>query len=169
MSKEIEQLKTRFHDQQAQREAERKKHEPNVNERMAADTPDVISTYDFWCDACEEDFSSAAWKEVHRIYGDPVVTYRTRHECGTLCTRLVSHRDHDQYYHQSVKVRLQRNQYVAEMLRPDDFGFRSLYGDPEFDKTLREAEEKAIEEERERGFRGLSHETQEKLLRIRNG
>lgn len=169
MTKDTDRLKKRFYDQQVERDLERKRHEPNVNERMAADTPDTISSYDFWCDECEEDFSAPAWKTVHRLYGDPVVAYRTRHECGNECIRLLSHRDQDPYYQQSEKVRRQRNIYTADMLRPDQYGYRSLYGRPDFDKTLREMEENAIKEERERGFNGLSLETQEKLARIRGG
>src|SRR3990167_10059863 len=92
--------------QEAQ-ERERELHKKRPNERMVENTPDTISSYDFWCDDCEMDWSGAASKTVHRLYGDAVVTFRAKHECGNECVRLVSHRDHDPYYQKSEKIRIQ--------------------------------------------------------------
>ena len=165
MNKETERLKQRVRDKQEALERNRQMMKPNLNERMAEDTPDLISSYDFWCDVCEEDFTQAAYKTVSRIYGDPVVAYRTRHECGNDCIRLISHRDYDPYYQLSVKIRRQRNEYRIEALQAEDYGFATNYGNPyaKFEKELAEQEQKIIENERANGFRGLSLKAQQQL------
>jgi len=120
-------LKNRVKDVQGQLDIEKERKKPNPNERMVENTPDIVDTYDFWCDECEKDFSSRAYKTVHRLYGDAIVSYRARCECGNECQRLVSHRDHDPYYARSEKVRRSRGEFSQDMLQPDQYGFNTLW------------------------------------------
>ena len=168
---EIARLKQRVKDIQDEQARERELHKPKPNERMAEDTPDFIESYDFWCDVCELDFTAPAYKTVHRLYGDPVVCYRTRHECGEECVRLISHRDHDPYYQKSEKIRRQRNEYVADVLQAEQYGFKTRYGDPyeKFNKDLEKREKEIIQSEKDKGFKGLSLQAQQELNRLRNG
>jgi hypothetical protein len=167
---EIERMKSRVYERQVQLQRDRELHKPSPNELMAENTPDMISSYDFWCDECDEDFSSPAYKTVHRLYGDPVVCYRTTHECGNDCLRLVSHKDHDPYYWKSGKIRRQRALYAQDVLQADDYGFRTLYGAPyrEFEKEIGRQEEDIIRREREKGFKGLSLKAQEEMAHLRD-
>jgi len=163
-------LEQRVKDQQASLARERELHKPTPNERMAEDTPDFISSYDFWCEDCDIDFSSEAYKVVHRLYGDPIITYRAEcPECGQECVRLVSHRDHDNYYNLSERIISDRNQYAVEVLQHEEFGFETYYENPfkKFDIDLKAKEERIIRMEREKGLKGLSLATQEHLRNIR--
>lgn len=171
MTGEIERLKQRVNDIREENEKDRLLHKKRPNELMVENTPDFIESYDFWCSECEEDFDSPAYKTIHRLYGDPIVCYRTRHSCGNECVRLVSHRDHDQYYQLSEKIRRQRNEYARDALQADEYGFRANYGNPyaEFEKNLIEKEEKIIQNERDKGLKGLSLEAQQKLAKLKNG
>jgi hypothetical protein len=169
MSRETERLKKKFLDRQAAIDEERRRIRRTPNQVMAEDASRAeVSTYDFWCDECQEDFAAPAYRTVHRLYGDPVVCYRARHGCGEECVRLVSHRDHDLYYARSEKVRRQRAQYEAETITPDRPGFRTLYGRQGFEDGLEETERSTIERAREIGHRGTSLGLAEELDRIRN-
>ncbi len=169
MSKEVEQGKKRVKEVQESLQRERDLHQPKANEVMAEDTPDFISQYDFWCDECEEDFTASAFKSVSRLFGDPIVAYRTKcPDCDNPCYRLISHKDHDHYYDKSLKVRINRNKYVVDVLQHEDYGFQTHYGNPfkEFEADMKKREEQIIQEEHERGFRGLSLHSQQELSRL---
>lgn len=168
---EVARLKQRVRDIQEAKDRERELHRPRPHERMAEDTPDTIDAYDFWCEVCEVDFTVPAYKTVHRLYGDPVVCYRTQHECGNDCIRLISHRDHDPYYQRSEKIRQQRNEYITEVLQANQYGFKTYYGDPykKFNDDLEKCEQKIIQSERDKGFKGLSLQAQQELSQLRNG
>ena len=149
---------------------EREMKKPSPNERMVQEAMDEISSYAFWCDNCQEDFNSPAYKTVHRLFGDPVVCYRTHHEeCGEECIRLITHRDHDPYYYLSERINLQRNEYTSDLLQAEQYGFQTHYGDPflEHERELKLKEERIIMGYKEKGLAGGSLGEQERLRRMR--
>lgn len=153
------------HQESLAKDRERKKKKPN--EWMAEEAGAEVKAYDFWCDECEVDFTQEGYKTVHRLFGDPIVAYRTEHECGNECIRLMTHRDHDDYYIRSDKIQEQRNQYETEFLMHEQYGFNTLYGNP-FHKTEKEKEE-YVEKvmSSEVGLKGRSLKQKEKLRKLK--
>lgn len=137
---------------------------------MDEDLPDSLPAYDFWCDNCQLDFSASCYKTRHRLFGDTVAVYRGECPiCEDKCHRLVTHRDEDLYYQKSTKIRRERNQYAWEVFQLEDYGFKTHYGNPYTyqHEKLAQKEWKIIEAEREKGLRGLSLETKERLRKLR--
>src|SRR3990167_9425573 len=119
---------------------ERERKKPTPNERMAENAKDYVSSYDFWCENCQEDFTNEAYKSVHRLFGDAIATYWTEHEkCGNESVRLITHRDHDSFYYQSDKIHAQRGEYAADVLQAGQYGFQKHSGKvfEQFDKDRR--------------------------------
>lgn len=168
-------LKKRIEDQHKLLDQERemkKKMEEKPNKRMEEDAPDRLPLFDFWCDTCQEDFSMPCYKSRHRLYGDTIVVWRaTCPDCETDCIRHITHKDEDLYYDKSTKIRKQRNQYAWEALQPDQYGFRTHYGEPykEFMRKCQDREKMIIEEERSEGLKGLSLERKQKLRKLYRG
>lgn len=152
---EITKAKNRVMAHQKRLAEERERNKPSINERMIEEGKSFIDSYDFWCDVCEEDFTASASRHVHRLYGEPMVTYRAHHECGEECVRLITHRDADPYYDLSEKIHEQRNEYTADLLRHEDYGFKTLYGEPfeDYNKRLKKREERKILEREGQGFK----------------
>lgn len=164
--KEFRRLKKRTEDHQKLLDQERERKKPMPNARMEEDTPDRLKRFDFWCSVCQEDFEASCHKTRHRLGGDWIAVWRARCPwCEEGCLRHITHKDEDPYYRRSDKVRRQRNQYAAEMLQAEDFGFKTHYGQPypEFIKRMQKNERKIIEEQREQGLKGWSLESKEKL------
>lgn len=157
-------------DIQDKQKRDREMAKPTPYERMAEQAMDEVFSYAFWCDSCQEDFDSPAYKTVHRLFGDAVVCYRAYHEkCGEESIRLVTHRDHDPYYHLSERVHLMRGEYADDVLQADQYGFRTHYGEPfeEFERKLKLKEERIIMGYKEKGLAGGSVREQERLGRLR--
>src|SRR3990167_9345925 len=134
---ELQRLSQYAEDVQAKLKEERELNKPSIHEKMAEEAKPFIDAYAFFCEECQEDFDAPAYKETHRFFGDYIVTYRAIHEenengkeCGEECIRLVTHRDHDPYYYLSERVNMQRNEYYADLLQHDQYGFETLYGNP---------------------------------------
>lgn len=166
---EEERLTQRIKDLQRLQDQDRERRKPKPNIRMDEDLPDYLPRYDFWCDYCQEDFSASCYKTKHRMFGDPISVYRARCPiCEEECHRLVTHRDQDLYYQKSTKVRRQRNQYAWDTLQAGDYGFKTCYGNPyaECDEKLARKEEKILQEERDKGLRGLSLEAKRRLRKL---
>lgn len=173
---EAERLHRYSKDVMAKQEEERRMAKPSIHQKMAEEAENFKSHYSFFCEECQEDFVSPAYKVVHRFYGDYIVTYRAIHEeneddeeCGEECIRLVTHRDHDPYYWLSDKVNRERNEYSVDLLQAEQYGFKTHYGNPwgETEDKLKEREEKILSRAREMGLRGDNLATQERLRRFR--
>jgi len=164
---EFDRITKRIEDQQylLDQDKERKKKKPNV--LMEEETGEQIANFDFWCDVCQEDFISPAYKTKHRLYGDSVAVWRAQcPDCEEEAIRLITHKDEDPYYYKSTKIRFQRNQYATELLQADDYGFNSTYGNPHRStEQMLEDQEKDIlqKEEWGKGLKGKSLKTQEYL------
>ncbi len=166
-----EQLAKQFvQDIQEQKRIERERQKPSPNKRMAEDAKDYLDSYPFWCDECEKDFDAECHKTWHRLYGDWIAVYRGYCDCGEECVRHITHKDHDPYYQKSERINRDKNHFAVETLQAEEYGFRTHYGEPwkEYYAKLQRAEEKIITGEREKGFGGLSFQSQEELKRIRN-
>ena len=168
---EIERLKKRTRDQQEMMRQERQRQKLNPNENMDADIPNRLSSYDFWCSLCQEDFSAPAWKTRYHSDGSLIAVLRGQcPECGETAVRYVTHRDQDPYYQRSWKIRRQRNQYLIETLQAEQYGFRTHYGEPygEFQKGLQREEEIALGVDRKAGLRGPSLKAKERIERFKH-
>lgn len=150
---------------------ERARNKPKPNENMDDDVPERLAFYDFWCDDCEMDFTVPAYKTSSFLDGHKISTIRGRcPECGQEAVRYATHRDQDKYYQKSRKIMIARNAYRLEMLQGQEYGFRTMYGNPDKDfieKKMKE-EQEIIEQERGIGLRGAGLETKEKLSRLYN-
>lgn len=140
------------HQEQLDLERERKKLRPNEN---MLDGMSKTIIYPFWCDVCKQDFTARARMFKHRLHGDWIATYRCKcPDCENDCVRYITHKDHDPYYNKSLSVRKQRNEYSSDVLQPDDYGYKTHYGNPweEFDKRMEMENERLRGRQRDMGF-----------------
>lgn len=167
--RETERLKKYTEDFQDDLRKDRDRRKPGPNENMDRDIPDRLSSYDFWCCECQEDFRSPAVKSRYRLEGDVIATLRGEcPECGEVAIRYATHRDQDPYYQKSTKIRRQRNKFVVDMLQGQEYGFRTHYGDPdtEFNKIIAEQEEGIMRADMSTGLRGQSLKAKRKIEEI---
>lgn len=164
-------VRQRIKDQQNELEKERaRRKRKSPNERMEEDAPERLGRYDFWCDNCQEDFEAPCYKTRHRIYGDTIAVWRAScPECGDPAVRHITHRDEDQYYEKSQKIRVQRNRYAWETLQAGQFGFKTHYGNPnkKGEENLEARARRIIGMERKQGFKGMSQEARQKLKTLK--
>lgn len=143
-------------DQQKLQDQERRRKKKSINELMEEDKPDHLDTYGFWCENCQEDFDAPCYKTRHRLYGDTIAVWRAQcPECEETAIRHITHKDEDQYYQRSAKIRAQRIQYAHEILQAGDYGFRTKWGQPypEFEKMMRAKEEKKVKKQLDQGLK----------------
>ena len=165
---EIERLQQRTKGYQEDLRKDRERRKPKPNQRMDDDIPQVLSSYDFWCEDCQQDFSAPARKTSYKFEGNVISTIRgICPECGITAIRYATHRDQDPYYSKSLIIRRQRNQYALEMLQAEQYGFRTQYGEPyaEFNRKMAEKDEKRFNERIGTGLKGLSLEEKEVFLK----
>jgi len=166
MTTETERLKKRTEEIQEDLRKDRERRKPKPNENMDRDIPDFVKSFDFWCDTCQEDFTSSARKTRYRLEGDVIATLRGEcPNCGEVAIRYATHRDQDPYYQKSLKIRRQRNQYIIEMLQGREYGFKTHYGDPdaEMNKTIMREEERIMRADLDTGLKGQSLRAKRKL------
>lgn len=87
------------------------------------------TTFEFWCGRCQVDFPAPAYK-----------SWNDRYEAGSwisqcpLCedivVRYINDKLSDPFYDLSEKIAVMRGSAAGDMLRPEQYGFRTLYGDP---------------------------------------
>ena len=156
---EVERLTLRAKEIQAELAKDRERNKKKPNERMDEDIPEFIASYDFWCDVCQEDFTAPARKSGYTLDGNKISTIRGRcPHCETTAIRNATHRDRDRYYHKSLKIRKQRNEYALDLLQAGQFGFKTHYGAPykEFTEKLIIEDENKFNKRRATGLKGLS-------------
>lgn len=150
---EINEAQQFVSDIQEQKKLERERAKPSPNKRMVEDAKDYVESYPFWCENCG-DVELGGHKVWHRLYGDWIATYRAYCDCGEELIRYITHRDSDPYYYLSDKINSDRNEFAAEMLQADDYGFKTLYGEPYAEYVARQQkhEERIFNKRRELGF-----------------
>ena len=123
---------------------------------------------DFWCDKCQEDIKAPAHKSWSHFYctGSWLSFCAT---CGSVLVRYINDKAHDPYYERSRKIAIMRAEGEADMLRPDQYGFRTLYGDPhqEWMKQRQIREESVRAKYAAYGLRGASIEQETEEERIK--
>ena len=105
--------------------AERKK---QSKERVAFEKLPQYTKHEFWCTRCAIDFVAPAykvWSEEHETASWCAFCPK----CGSHVHRYITHKTIDPYYLQSVKMAAMRSVHEEDMLQPDQFGFKVLYGD----------------------------------------
>ena len=100
----------------------------------------------FYCRPCRKDFVAPAWKEWSFFFNCGSWFSRCP-DCGGECARYISQKTKDPYYELSNEIRKMRGDFATDMLRPDQYGFKTLYGEPF-------AEWQAEQQRREEELRG---------------
>ncbi len=96
-------------------------------------------THSFWCEKCQKDFDSGAYKTGNR-YGEWFVAKCPK---GHKNIRYITERHLDPYFRKSEKLRKQRIFYRKDLLQPGQAGYDVAYPEmkKQFDKQT-EADEK---------------------------
>ncbi len=127
-----ERIRQRVQDQQAVLEQDqniKKAHRLDSKEKRAFDRLPDQTTFEFWCPRCLVDFPAPAYKSWNDRY--EVGSWMSQCPlCEDIVVRYINDKLSDPYYDQSEKIAIMRNTGAADMLRPDQYGFRTLYGNP---------------------------------------
>jgi hypothetical protein len=100
-----------------------------------------VALSEFWCENCQIDFAVPSYK-VWSFYHNLGSWHSVCPQCEVLVVRHINNKGADTYYEKSIKMRVMRNQFSEDMLRPTDHGFRTLYGDA-FEGYYRRFQERA--------------------------
>lgn len=98
---------------------------------------------DFFCRFCAIDFTVPAHRMWSFFYNCGA-WHSYCPECGVEVVRNISDKTSDPYYEESVKIRDMRGRFSKDMLRPDQYGFKTLYGNA-YDEYERRYEERREE------------------------
>lgn len=83
---------------------------------------------DFFCVPCNSDFKAPGYKHWLEMF-DIGVWRSWCPMCNSPVVRYITDKKHDPYYEQSNKIQIMRNAFATDTLRPEDYGFKMLYGD----------------------------------------
>ena len=86
----------------------------------------VVEIKDFWCNECEEDFTTVGMKHIDSW--TPIAYYKTKHECGNWCMRHITDKHKDVYWFESMKVAKDKASHSVDMLQPHESNFQLMYG-----------------------------------------
>lgn len=90
---------------------------------------------DFYCHICKQDIlKCAAYKVVQTDWVYPhqqIAYYEAFKACHKGLRRYITDKNQDPYYRQSKMIEQQRREAIAkgDLLQPDDYGFKTKYGD----------------------------------------
>ena len=113
---------------------------------------------DFYCPTCQEDLlKCAAYKVIQSDWTSPqrIAFYEAFRACHKGLRRWITDKSFDPYFRQSRMLEQQRREATAngDLLQPDDYGFKSKYGDINKKKWQQmELEEKAKWESKKEGI-----------------
>lgn len=83
---------------------------------------------DFWCRRCRIDFTGPGHRQVVTSLAEPLAFYAGRcPKCRRGSVRRITDRGQDEYYLHSRKVWESRAAAEADMLQPNQWGFKTLY------------------------------------------
>ncbi len=137
---DIERLRQRVRDRQAEIDEEtaiKEKRKKQAREYTAYLKLPEESEQDMFCEHCLLDFRGPAYKEWSWLFGVGAwVSFCPL--CGLPKCRWITGKTNDPYYEQAQKIRSMRSEYEADILRPDQWGFQTLYGDP-FEKYAQQS------------------------------
>lgn len=110
-----------YHREKAQNNAER--------EKTLADSK-LVAITDFWCEDCRQDFKSMSIREIETDWSNEqqrIAFYKTKHDCGKWCIRLITDRHRDGFWFKSRQVAIDRGRHFREILQPFESGYNLLY------------------------------------------
>tara|TARA_R110000868_G_scaffold86958_1_gene243526 strand:- start:15615 stop:15959 length:345 start_codon:yes stop_codon:yes gene_type:complete len=90
-----------------------------------------VDIKEFWCDECKMDFAELVWKQVEVDWSNTaqrIAFYKTKHECGNWCIRLITDRNRDAYWFESMQVSRDRGKHHNDILQSFETGYNLLYG-----------------------------------------
>ena len=82
---------------------------------------------DFWCEECQKDFTSDAYKVIGEAGQWPVAWYAGLCPENHVCIRYITDKENDSYYWKSKMIREQRHEMADAMLIPSDPRFKLVY------------------------------------------
>lgn len=141
MSRYEDRLKNRVLDIQDELDIERDRKQAkkrNDRELRAFKKLPPQAENDFWCQDCMVDFkvpSYKVWSDTYQI--GSWISFCPW--CSRHVFRHITDKTTDPYYEMSDRIRTMRSEGEADMLRPDQYGFKTLYGDP-YEKYWQNAE-----------------------------
>lgn len=158
--KDTDRLMQRFNEKQVeldQDRADKERRKKNRREYTAfLKLPEHTET-EFFCDWCVQDFTAPAYKTWSEHYGVGAwISFCPI--CGRPMCRWITDKKNDPYYAKSARVRSMRSEFMADTLQPQQYGFRTLYGDP-FEKYQKLFQQQDIEIRSRYLSMGLSGET----------
>lgn len=109
--------------------ARKGKRKAQGKEKRAFDKLPRQSRYEFFCVPCDIDFVAPAykaWSEIHQVG----VWQSFCPRCERMVVRYTTVKKLDPYYAHSHKIKVMRGEAEKDMLRPMDYGFKTMYGDP---------------------------------------
>lgn len=135
----ITKLKKIVDKQQAQRLTEEKRLALTENETLIKEAPKFCLKA-FYCQHCKTDFVTQAYKQVFN-WGEETlakwIPIKAKHKgCSYPVYRHITDVLADPYYRYSKLVQKQQKQYAKDLLQPGQYGFKTLYGDPEDAKNI---------------------------------
>ena len=129
----------------------------------------INSKVEFWCDACQIDIVAPAYKVWIRRHWVGA-WHSVCPDCGRMVYRHISSKKFDPYFNKSQKVRMMRSKGAKDMLRPGQYGFRTLYGDPfeEYYMKFQKREEDLTNKYAAIGIKGYTADRKNEQQRIRD-
>lgn len=91
----------------------------------------TVDRKEFFCSKCRKDFMGVAQLQVEEDWNGEdrrSAFYKTKCFCGKWCVRLVTDRERDPYWRESVAVKMDRTAGANDLLQPFEEGYNLLYG-----------------------------------------
>lgn len=123
---------------------------------------------EFWCDVCQMDFSSPAYKIWNDFFS--IGTWQSICPfCDRPVYRHITDKKNDPYYEKSIKIMVMRSLYEKDLLRPEDYGFKSLYGEAykSYFSTLQKMDEEIFNRQASLGLKGISLKQKSDLEKLK--
>ena len=100
-------------------------------ERMSLilSSPDT-KMIEFWCDECKKDLTALGHKSIILSFVEPFAKYDGKCPKGHRVYRYITDKTEDPYWRKSENVKRDRRRHAKDLLQPGDYGFQTLYGDP---------------------------------------
>ena len=90
-----------------------------------------ITITDFFCNKCKQDFKAVAVREIETDWSNTkqrVAFYKSKCDKGHWCIRLITDRQMDAFYSQSILLAKDRANHILDTLQPWEEGFNTMYG-----------------------------------------
>lgn len=128
----LERLKQRVKTRQNELEWERNERVRQDENSTTVNEAKDVDIIPFYCTDCELDSEGVGHKVIETDWTnkDNIAFYVGHCEKGHRCIKRITDKVTDPYYNLSEIVHNQRIDAKDDMLTPNDYGFRALYGNP---------------------------------------